>query len=47
MPPKIVNELCERVAKLEVRVESLIAQQKWQFGLLGTIVAGVILNLLK
>jgi hypothetical protein len=47
MPPKIVNELCERVAKLEVRVEALIAQQKWQFGLLATIMAGVIINLFK
>lgn len=47
MPPKIVNELCEKVGKLEGKVEMLISQQKWQFGLLATITAGVLLNLLK
>lgn len=47
MPPKMVQDLCDRVARLEVKVEMLIGQQKWQLGLLSTIVAGVILNLMK
>lgn len=47
MPPKIVNELCERVAKLEARVEMMISSQKWQLGVLASIFAGVVLNLLK
>lgn len=47
MPSQIVSELIEKVGKLEGKVEMLISQQKWQFGLLATIVAGVLLNLLK
>lgn len=47
MPPKMVQDLCDRVSRLEAKVEMLISTQKWQLGLLTTIVAGVILNLLK
>jgi hypothetical protein len=47
MPPKMVTELCERVAKLEARVEHLIMHEKWSIGMLSAVVVGVALNLLK
>lgn len=40
---KIAGEFLERLAKLEVQVESLMTYQKWQMGLL----AGIILLMVK
>lgn len=42
MPSDIVAKLIERIAKLEARVENLMAYQKWQIGLLtGLILMGL------
>lgn len=37
MPSDIVAKLIDRIAKMEARVESLMAYQKWQVGLLTAI----------
>lgn len=37
MPSDIVVRLIDRIAKLEAKVESLMAYQKWQVGLLTAI----------
>jgi hypothetical protein len=47
MTPKIVSDLCDRVKTLEAKMEALMTIQKWQLGLLGTIVAGVVASLFK
>lgn len=47
MPSSIVIELIKKVAKLEARVESLFAYQKWQMGLLTAIFLVVLKLVLK
>lgn len=46
MTPKIVTDLCNRVLKLETKMDSLMTIQKWQLGMLSTIVAGVLVSIL-
>lgn len=42
---KIAQEFFERLAKLEARVENLMSWQKWQMGVLSTILAAICLNM--
>lgn len=46
MPSNIVIKLIERVAKLEARVESLMAYQKVQIGLLVSIFGTLVVTFL-
>ncbi len=42
---KAATEFLERMAKLEERVENLMTFQKWQVGIMATILAGVLTTL--
>ncbi len=43
MPTGIVIQLIERVAKLEAKAESLLIYQKWQMGILGAVLASIVM----
>lgn len=42
---EVARKFFERLATLEARVENLMTWQKWQMGILATILAAVFLNM--